>query len=108
VVFWTRYFYSVPLILERTRPVEVVDDWTAPRTQLPDSWRREFAEGRAFDPVAAVGVLLTPGGFLCTLTTDTSRVWVWAHKEDTYDPELAGFEVALTRGDYVVLRRAAR
>jgi len=25
VVFWTRYFYSVPVILERTRAVEVVE-----------------------------------------------------------------------------------
>jgi hypothetical protein len=37
-----------------------------------------------------------------------ARVWVWAYREDARAPQLAGFEVALARGEYVVLRRVAR
>jgi len=107
VVFWTRYFYSVPVILERTRAVEVVDAWAAPSAQLPDSWRRELAAGREFEPARAPGVLITPAEFAASLATNPARIWVWAHREDARAPQLAGFEVALTRGEYVVLRRAA-
>ena len=108
VVFWTRYFFSVPLILQRTGPVEVVDDWTAGSAQLPDSWRRELAEGRDFDPARATGVLVTPEEFAASLVTNPARVWVWLHEEDASAPELTGFEVAARRGAYVVLRRSAR
>jgi len=108
VVFWTRYFYSVPVILERTRPVEVVDAWTAPSANLPDSWRRELTAGREFEPARAPGVLITPAEFEASLATNPARVWVWAYREDARAPQLAGFEVALARGEYVVLRRVAR
>jgi 4-amino-4-deoxy-L-arabinose transferase-like glycosyltransferase len=105
VVFWGRYFFSVPVILQRTRPVEVVDAWATPSAQLPDSWRRELAEGRDFEPARAAGVLLTPGEFQESMTRDPGRVWVWAHEDDTKAPQLAGFATVLRRGEYVVLQR---
>jgi 4-amino-4-deoxy-L-arabinose transferase-like glycosyltransferase len=108
VVFWTRYFYSVPVILDWPRAVEVVDAWDKPSAELPDSWRRELAAGREFEPARAPGVLITPSEFRSSLGTNPARVWVWVHKEDTDAPELAGFELALQRGDYVVLRRSMK
>ena len=107
VVFWTRYFFSVPVILYRSRAVEVVDDWSRPSAQIPDSWRRELAAGREFEPARAVGVLITPREFRASLGNNSARVWVWAHRHDMNAPELAGFEIVLARGDYVVLRRRA-
>jgi len=108
VVFWTRYFHAVPLLLQRTRPVEVVDDWSATSAQLEDSWRRELAEGRDFEPARATGVLVTPAEFAASLVTNPARVWVWVHKNDMVAAELTGFEVAARRGEYIVLRRPAR
>jgi 4-amino-4-deoxy-L-arabinose transferase-like glycosyltransferase len=104
VVFLKRYFFSVPLILERKRAVEVVDDWSVSSTQMPDSWRRELAEGREFEPARAEGVLLSPAQFAASLA-DTAPVWVWAVRNDIDVPELAGFTVVRERGEYVVLHR---
>jgi 4-amino-4-deoxy-L-arabinose transferase-like glycosyltransferase len=108
VVFWTRYFFSVPVILQRERAVEVVDNWTVPSAQLPDSWRRELAAGREFEPARAPGVLLTRAEFQASLATNPARIWVWAHRADMNVPELAGFELVLAFGEYVVVQRAAR
>jgi 4-amino-4-deoxy-L-arabinose transferase-like glycosyltransferase len=108
VVFWRRNFLSVPLILQRTRPAEVVDDWSATSAQLEDSWRRELAEGREFEPARATGVLVTPAEFAAGLVTNPARIWVWVHKEDAVAAELTGFEIVARRGEYVVLRRPAR
>lgn len=108
VVFWRRYFFSVPVILDRTRAVEVVDEWSAPSAQLPDSWRRELAAGREFEPTRAPGVLVNRAEFRASLDTDPAPIWVWVHKVDMHAPELAGFDVVLARGEYVVLQRVQR
>ncbi|HTT09964.1 MAG TPA: glycosyltransferase family 39 protein [Burkholderiaceae bacterium] len=108
VVFWARYFFAVPVILDRTRAVEVVDAWDKPSDQLPDSWRRELVEGREFEPSRATGVLITPEEFEASLAQDPARVWVWVSRDDARAPQLAGFEVAGERGEYLVLRRGAR
>jgi 4-amino-4-deoxy-L-arabinose transferase-like glycosyltransferase len=108
VVFWSRYFYSVPVILGRTQPVEVVNDWSVPIEQLPDNWQREFVEGRDFEPARARGVLVSPEEFQASLATNRARIWVWVHEHDASAPQLAGFEAVGKRGEYVLLRRAAR
>jgi len=108
VVFWNRYFFSVPLILQRPRAVEVVDDWSPPSQSLPDSWRRELAVGKEFEPARARGVLISPSEFLDSLRTNPARVWVWVHKADLADPELAGFQIVRERGEYAVLRPPRR
>jgi 4-amino-4-deoxy-L-arabinose transferase-like glycosyltransferase len=105
VVFFRRYFFSVPLLLERRSPVEVVDDWNAPAAQLPDSWRRELAEGRDFEPARAAGVLVTRAEFAASLARDPAPVWIWVHQADLQAPELAGLHVVRRRGEYAVLRR---
>jgi 4-amino-4-deoxy-L-arabinose transferase-like glycosyltransferase len=105
VVFWGRYFFAVPVELDRAKPVEVIDAWDKPSAELPDSWRRELAAGREFEPASAPGVLITRGEFKESLAKNPARVWVWAHKADVHEPELNDLEIALTRGDYVVLRR---
>ena len=107
VVFWGRYFFSVPVILQRTRPVEVVDAWTTPSVNLPDTWRRELAAGREFEPASGAGVLLTPGEFQESLARHPGRVWVWVHQDDAKALQLAGFVAVLARGEYVVLQRAS-
>lgn len=104
VVFWNRYFFSVPLILQRKRAVEVVDDWSVPSQSVPDSWRRELTVGKEFGPARAKGVLISPAELLESLGTNPARVWIWVHKADLNDPELAGFEIVRQRGDYAVLR----
>jgi len=108
VVFWSRYFFSVPVILERKQPVEVVSNWSVPTEQLADSWQRELAEGRDFEPARAPGVLISPEEFQASLATNRARIWVWVHEHDANSPQLADFEVAGTRGEYVLLRRVAR
>jgi 4-amino-4-deoxy-L-arabinose transferase-like glycosyltransferase len=108
VVFWTRYFYSVPVILARTQPVEVVDAWAESAEQVADNWRREFVEGREFEPARATGVLITPEEFQASLAKDRARIWVWVARGDAGAPQLAGFEVAGERGEYLVLRREGR
>ena len=105
VVFFRRYFFSVPVILERNRAVEVVDAWNASSEQIPDSWRRELTEGREFEPASAAGVLITPAEFRASLATNPARVWVWVFKGDMQAPELAGLKVVRERGEYAVLSR---
>jgi 4-amino-4-deoxy-L-arabinose transferase-like glycosyltransferase len=108
VVFWNRFFYSVPVILGRTQPIEAVSDWSVPIEKLPDSWQREFVEGRDFEPARAAGVLVSPEEFQASLATNRARIWVWVHEHDASAPQLAGFETVGKRGEYVLLRRPAR
>ncbi len=109
VVVWRRYYFAVPLLLDRKTAVEAVDAWDKPSSELPDNWRRELTAGREFEPARAAGVLITPAQFKESLVAQPDRnVWVWAHQEDAKDPELAGFQVVASEGEYVVLRRFAR
>jgi 4-amino-4-deoxy-L-arabinose transferase-like glycosyltransferase len=109
VVMWRRYFFSVPLLLDRQSAVEVVDTWDKPSAELPDSWRRELAAGREFEPARAEGVLLTREQFAASLNAQPQRtVWVWVFHVDAKDPELAGLEKVAERGEYLVLRRPGR
>jgi 4-amino-4-deoxy-L-arabinose transferase-like glycosyltransferase len=106
VVLWRRYAFAVPLLLDRAAAVEVVDTWDKPSTELPDSWRRELTAGREFEPARAVGVLVTPAEFTANLAAQPTReVWVWSHRGDALNPELAAFKQVAERGEYVVLRR---
>jgi len=45
--------YDLPLYAQTTRPMVVVNDWQALRTQAGDSWHRELFEGADFDAQAA-------------------------------------------------------
>jgi 4-amino-4-deoxy-L-arabinose transferase-like glycosyltransferase len=108
VVFWNGYFFSVPVILQRTRAVEVVGDWTMPSPQLPDNWRRELTAGKEFEPASAAGVLISPADFRASLSNSPARVWVWVHKAELKKTELSDFEIVRERGEYAVLRQIGR
>jgi hypothetical protein len=50
VACWQRYFYDLPLYLDRHEPVAVVSSWDDPEIPRRDNWQRELWLGRERDP----------------------------------------------------------
>ena len=84
------YPYDVMFYAQRTRPIEVIQDWVREEREAGDDWRRELMDGVDFDKPS--GAVLQPMSRLAELRTN-DHAWVlaprWQHafRADTY----AGF-----------------
>ncbi len=55
------FAYDVPIYLQLTRPVTLVDTWTDPDIPLHDNSRKELSDAATFAAPAARSVLIEPG-----------------------------------------------
>ncbi len=97
------YPYDVMFYAQRTRPMEVIQDWAREQREAGDDWRRELMDGVDFDP--ASGAVLQPMSRLAALRSDP-HAWVlaprWhkAFRAETY----AGFTEAYQDEAWILYR----
>ncbi len=92
VVFMDRFSYDVLVRLDRDVPVYVYGDWRAHADEMPDSLRRQLAEGREFEPTS--GRVLVGDAKLAELIANRrGSIWIFADKHSSY-PQLAGVPIA--------------
>ena len=97
------YPYDVMFYAQRTRPIEVIQDWAREEQEAGDDWRRELMDGVDFDKPA--GAVLQPMSRLAELRTD-EHAWVlaprWrkAFRSETY----AGFTEVYKDDAWVLYR----
>ena len=105
LVFWDRYDYAVPVVLDRSKPTLVVEDWGPSSHQWPDNWRRELAEGAEFDPTAG-RALVTPQQWDQQRHLPGAPIyWVWVEKTIAQsNPWLSQHPVVQQAGDLVVVK----
>ena len=60
VVSYRRYFYDLPIFLDRTEPIVVAEPWSDPDIPRRDDWRRDLWFGREREP-ASRAWLVEPG-----------------------------------------------
>lgn len=107
VVFWNRYDYAVPVVLDRSSPVLVVDPWGRSSRALPDNWRRELVEGQEFEPPSGRS-LITPSQWLQQMQAPGAPTyWVWVDQAlAKSEPSLQKHPVVQRAGSVVVLKVA--
>ena len=87
-----RFSYNVLVRLDRDVPVYVYGDWRAHADEMPDSLRRQLAEGREFEPTS--GRVLVGDAKLAELIANRrGSIWIFADKHSSY-PQLAGVPIA--------------
>jgi hypothetical protein len=101
VVFVGQYLFDVAVILDRKTPIYVVDDWSRRAADLPDSIRRQFTEGREFEPASAH--VLIGEQELKAMLSEGRRMWIWTGSADLV-PENGGLVPVASQGGYTVLR----
>jgi 4-amino-4-deoxy-L-arabinose transferase-like glycosyltransferase len=101
VVFVGQYLFDVAVILDRKTPIYVVDDWSRRAADLPDSIRRQFTEGREFDPMSAHALI--GGQELKVMLAEGRRMWIWTRRADLI-PQNSGLVPVASQGGYTVLR----
>jgi len=101
VVLVGQYLFDVAIILDRKSPVYIVDDWSQRAADLPDSIRRQFTEGREFDPRS--GHSLIDEQELKVMLSEGRRMWIWTRRPDLIKEESVLIPVASQDG-YTVLR----
>jgi 4-amino-4-deoxy-L-arabinose transferase-like glycosyltransferase len=103
VVFIDGYMFDVAVILDRRKPIYVAGDWSRRSTELPDNMRRQFTEGREFDPKAG-SVLIGREG-LQALLSQSKPIWIWAETAALPgNPDLGALTVVASQGRFVLLR----
>lgn len=103
VVFLEGYMFDVAVTLDRRKAIYVTGDWSRRSVELPDDTRRQFTEGREFDPKA--GSVLISREALHPLLMQSKPVWIWAEKAAlTRYPELGELAIVATQGRFVLLR----
>jgi 4-amino-4-deoxy-L-arabinose transferase-like glycosyltransferase len=101
VVFVGQYLFDVAVILDRKTPIYIVDDWSQRAADLPDSIRRQFTEGREFDPRS--GHSLIDEQELKVMLSQGRRLWIWTRRPDLINQKSVLIPVASQDG-YTVLR----
>jgi hypothetical protein len=102
VVFVGGYLFDVAIMLNRPKPSYVVGDWSKHAAELHDSIRRQFTEGREFEP--RTGYLLINDDALNTLLSDVHPMWIWADKRAFAQyPELRQLPVVASQSTFVLL-----
>ena len=97
------YPYDLPFYAKRTKPMEVIQDWTREAQEAGDDWRRELMDGVAFD--RASGAVLQPLSRLSALQAN-SQAWVLVPRwQKAFNAKnYAAFEEVYNDGDWVVYR----
>jgi hypothetical protein len=103
VVFLGGYLFDVAVVLDRRAPSYVTDDWSRRAAELPDNIRRQFTEGREFDPKS--GYVLIGRQNLKPLLAANKRVWVWAEKAALAGSSDLGELAVVAHDDRFVLLR---
>ncbi len=106
VASYRRYYYDLPLLLDRRDPIVVADDWNDPAIPAKDNWRRELWLGLRRQPQAAAW-LVEPErlGELCG---GEARCFVVAARRALPELERLGLAaVAESRGEVLAASRAA-
>jgi 4-amino-4-deoxy-L-arabinose transferase-like glycosyltransferase len=101
VVFIGQYLFDVAVILDRNTAIYIVDDWSQRAADLPDSIRRQFTEGREFDPNSG-HVLIDENG-LKAMLSEGRRMWIWTRKPDLI-AKSQDLEPIASQGGYTLLR----
>ena len=101
VVFVGQYLFDVAVILDRKAPIYIVDDWSQRAAGLPDSIRRQFTEGREFDPMSAQALIGEQE--LKAMLSEGRRMWIWTRRADLIS-ENSGLITVASQGSYAVLR----
>ena len=101
VVFVGQYLFDVAVILDRKTPIYVMDDWSQRAADLPDSIRRQFTEGREFDPMSAHALIGEQE--LRAMLSERRRMWIWTRRPDLF-PENSNLILVASQGGYTVLR----
>jgi 4-amino-4-deoxy-L-arabinose transferase-like glycosyltransferase len=98
--------YDLSFYAQRTRPVEVIQDWVREEREAGDDWRRELMDGVVFD--RASGAVLQPMQRLQALR-EQPHAWVLAPRwQKAFNAQnYAGFESVYDDGDWVVYRGVA-
>jgi 4-amino-4-deoxy-L-arabinose transferase-like glycosyltransferase len=105
VATYRTYYPDLPLYLNRTEKLRVVDDWTDPKIPTVDNWRREFFYALQKDPNAATW-LLDDARFKALLA---ERRPVYLILDTSHAEEAAakyGMQVLWRSGNKAVLGRA--
>lgn len=100
VANYRRYYYDLPLLLDRRDPIVVADDWSDPAIPATDNWRRELWLGLRREPRAA-SWLVGPGrlGVLCS---GEARCFVLAPRRALPELEGLGLVAVAENGDQVL------
>ena len=93
--------FDVAVILDRKTPIYVVDDWSQRAVDLPDSIRRQFTEGREFEPTSAHALIGERE--LKAMLSEGRRMWIWTRRADLV-PANGGLVPVASQGGYTVLR----
>ena len=102
VVFLGKYFFDAAIVLDRKQPILLEGDWSKRADQLPDSIRRQFTEGREFDP--SLGYVLINHDALNRLIAQPPTTWVFAVESVWLaDPELKDLNRVASEGRFVLL-----
>lgn len=107
VVFVGGYLFDVAIVLNRRTPIYITGDWSRRSSELPDSVRRQFTEGREFEP--ASGDVLIGTEALKSLVSEPNSVWIWVRKAAVASiPNLAGLAIVGSEGEFVLLHGLRR
>jgi len=81
LVMVDEYQYDLAFYLHAQQASWVVSAWDDPEIASQDNWRKELADGGAFDPDAEHAVLLTPAQLIARLCdSDARAVWIWGRR----------------------------
>jgi 4-amino-4-deoxy-L-arabinose transferase-like glycosyltransferase len=105
VVSYRRYYYDLPLLLDRREPIVVADDWDDPAIPATDNWRRELWLGLRRQPEAAAW-LVAPAR-LEVLCGGEARCFVVAPRRTLPELERLRLATIAEAGDQVLAASAA-
>jgi len=80
IICYHNYFQDLPVYIQATQPLKVVEDWSNPEILKDDNWRREFYFGLQDQPEAKAW-LIDESEFSAFLKNH-SRVFIFARKKD--------------------------
>ena len=105
VVCYRRYFYDLPVHLDRREPLVVVDDWDDPEIPHQDNWRRELWLGLRWRPEAAAW-MISPERYR-SLCGPGARCFTLVRRADAAELDSLGLVQLGEAGDALLLATPA-